>query len=397
MLHVIATPIGNLGDLSPRALEAFKTATLIACEDTRRTWQLLTHFGIPRPEMVSYRQGNEEKITARIVAAVKGGAEVALCSDGGYPGISDPGYRLIRTCAREGVPYEVVPGASAVNVALLMSGLSTSSFTFRGFPPRGPGALRNWFAEDADKEHTLVCYESPFRIAATLEAALDALGDREAAVCIELTKLHERVSRGYLSDLVKEYRGAKVKGEVALVIAGSNPKFRRGGEDEAGKIVADASRVGETGAGRPGYGDSEAECPEYEVAGIETIARGVCVVNGKVLLCKPKKGGYTYLPGGHIEFGETGREALVREIEEELGLESEAGELLGVVESRFEQHGKPHAEISLVYRLSIPSCLPSPVSSPEAQEDWIAFEWRDVADLDSANLLPPEMKTYVRG
>ena len=227
MLHVIATPIGNLGDLSPRALDAFKAASLIACEDTRRTWQLLTHFEIPRPDMISYRQGNEERITETIISAVKAGKEVALCSDGGYPGISDPGYRLIRTCAKEGVPYEVIPGASAVNVALLMSGLSTSSFTFRGFPPRGPGALRNWFAEDKDKEHTLICYESPFRIAATLEAALDSLGDREAAVCIELTKLHERVSRGYLSDLVREYKDAKVKGEVALVIAGNNPKFCR--------------------------------------------------------------------------------------------------------------------------------------------------------------------------
>ena len=228
MLHVIATPIGNLADLSPRAVEAFKSAAVIACEDTRRTWQLLTHFGIPRPpEMFSYRQGNEERITEKVMSDLAAGKEVALCSDGGYPGISDPGYRLIRTCAQANVPYEVVPGASAVNVALLMSGLSTSSFTFRGFPPRGPGALRNWFREDADKEHTLVCYESPFRIAATLEAALEVLGDREAAVCIELTKLHERVSRGYLSDLVAEFRDAKVKGEVALVIAGSNPKFRR--------------------------------------------------------------------------------------------------------------------------------------------------------------------------
>ena len=227
MLHVIATPIGNLGDLSPRAVEAFRSAKLIACEDTRRTWQLLAHFEIPRPEMVSYRQGNEERFTGRIVASVKAGDEVALCSDGGYPGISDPGYRLIRTCAHEGLPYDVIPGASAVNVALLMSGLSTSSFTFRGFPPRGPGALRNWFAEDADKDHTLVCFESPFRIAATLAAALDVFGDREAAVCIELTKLHERVSRGYLSDLVAQFRDAQVKGEVALVIAGANPKFRR--------------------------------------------------------------------------------------------------------------------------------------------------------------------------
>ena len=227
MLHVVATPIGNLGDISSRALDAFRGASLIACEDTRRTWQLLSNFGIQRPEMVSYRQGNEERLTERIVAAVRDGREVVLCSDGGYPGISDPGYRLIRTCAKENVPYDVIPGASAVNVALLASGLSTSSFTFRGFPPRGPGALRNWFAEDADKEHTLICYESPYRVGATLAAAFEVLGDREAAVCIELTKLHERVSRGYLGDLAKEFDGASVKGEVAIVIAGSNPKVRR--------------------------------------------------------------------------------------------------------------------------------------------------------------------------
>lgn len=227
MLHIIATPIGNLADLTPRALEAFKTAELIACEDTRRTWQLLTHFGISRPEMISYRQGNEERITERIIAAVEAGREVALCSDGGYPGISDPGYRLVRACAQKSVPYEVIPGASAVNVALLMSGLSTSSFTFRGFPPRGPGAIRNWFAEDKDKEHTLICFESPFRVGPTIEAAFEVLGDREAAVCIELTKLHERVFRGYLGDLAKEFSNAKVKGEVAIVIAGANPKFIR--------------------------------------------------------------------------------------------------------------------------------------------------------------------------
>lgn len=227
MLHIVATPIGNLADLTPRALEAFRAASLIACEDTRRTWQLLTHFGIPRPEMVSYRQGNEERIAERVISAIESGREVVLCSDGGYPGISDPGYRLVRECAARNVPYDVIPGASAVNVALLMSGLSTSSFTFRGFPPRGPGAIRNWFAEDKEKEHTLICFESPFRVGATLEAALEVLGDREAAVCIELTKMHERVSRGYLTDLAKEFAGAKVKGEVAIVIAGSNPKFTR--------------------------------------------------------------------------------------------------------------------------------------------------------------------------
>ena len=227
MLHVVATPIGNLGDLTPRALEILKSAEIIACEDTRRTWQLLSHFGIPRPVMFSYRQGNEERVTQTVLAALRAGREVALCSDGGYPGISDPGYRLLRACAAERAAYDVLPGASAVNVALIMSALPTSSFTFRGFPPRGPGAIRSWFAEDADREHTMICFESPFRTAATLEAALDALGDREAAVCIELTKLHERVSRGYLSDLVSEFKDVKIKGEVAIVIAGCNPKFAR--------------------------------------------------------------------------------------------------------------------------------------------------------------------------
>ena len=228
MLHVVATPIGNLGDLSPRAIEALKGAAAIACEDTRRTWQLLSHFEIPRPqEMFSYRQGNEERVTEKVLSLLAEGKDVALCSDGGYPGISDPGYRLIRKCATENVPYDVIPGASAVNVALLMSGLSTSSFTFKGFPPRGPGAIRNWFAEEKDSDHTLICYESPFRVGHTLEAAYEVFGDREAAVCIELTKLHERVSRGYLKDLAAEFKDAKVKGEVALVIAGANPKFAR--------------------------------------------------------------------------------------------------------------------------------------------------------------------------
>lgn len=228
MLHVVATPIGNLGDLSPRALEAFRNAYAIACEDTRRTWQLLSHFSIPRPqEMFSYRQGNEERTEGRVIAMLEQGLEVVLCSDGGYPGISDPGYRLLRACAAKGLQYDIIPGACAVDVALLMSALPTSSYTFRGFPPRGPGALRNWFAADAASPHTIICYESPYRIAATLQAALDVLGDREAAVCLELTKMHERVTRGYLSDLVRIFEGAKEKGEVALVIAGSNEKFRR--------------------------------------------------------------------------------------------------------------------------------------------------------------------------
>lgn len=227
MLHVVATPIGNLGDLSPRALDILKQADLIACEDTRRTWALLSAFQIARPEMISYRQGNEEQIGARILREVQAGREVALCSDGGYPGISDPGYRLIRQAVQAQIPYDIIPGASAVNVALLMSGLSTSSFTFKGFPPRKPGALHRFFEEERELPHTLICFESPFRIGPTLRAAFEVLGDREAAVCIELTKLHERVARGFLSDLLPQFEGKPVKGEVALVIAGNNAKFAR--------------------------------------------------------------------------------------------------------------------------------------------------------------------------
>ena len=132
------------------------------------------------------------------------------------------------------------------------------------------------------------------------------------------------------------------------------------------------------------------EFPEYELAGIETIARGVCVQNGKVLLCKAKGGASTYLPGGHIDFGETGRQALVREMEEEMGVAATAGALLGVVENQFQQHGKPHAEINLVYRLSV-----ADGTAAAAREDWIEFEWRDLSDLDAANLLPAEMKRFL--
>ncbi|MFA7171994.1 MAG: 16S rRNA (cytidine(1402)-2'-O)-methyltransferase [Kiritimatiellia bacterium] len=227
MLHIVATPIGNLQDLSPRALETLKTADMIACEDTRRTWALLSAFNIPRPEMLSYRQGNEERAGARIIQAVRGGRMVALCSDGGYPGISDPGYRLIRLAVQENIPFDIIPGASAVTPALLASGLSTSSFTFKGFPPRKPGALARFFAEEAALPHTLICFESPFRIAKSLQAALENMGDREAAVCLELTKVHERVERGFISELIPLFASGKTKGEVVLVIAGNNPKFAR--------------------------------------------------------------------------------------------------------------------------------------------------------------------------
>lgn len=231
MLHVVATPVGNLGDLSPRGKEAFEKADIIACEDTRRTWALLSAFDIKRPRMISYRQGREDSAGTEVVRALESGMEVVLCSDGGYPAISDPGYRLIRQVIESGLPFDVIPGASAVNLALVYSGLPTSSFTFKGFPPRKPGALHRFFDEEKDLPHTLIIFESPFRVSHSLKAAFEALGNRQAAVCIELTKQFERVSRGYLADLVKEYEGKAVKGEVAIVIAGNNPKFTSAEEE----------------------------------------------------------------------------------------------------------------------------------------------------------------------
>lgn len=222
MLYIVATPIGNLSDMTPRAVETLKAAEVIACEDTRRTWALLSHFGIPRPgEMISYREGNEERAGQHILSLLAAGVDVALCSDGGYPGISDPGFRLVRDVVSAELPLCVIPGASAVNVALLMSGLPTSSWTFKGFPPRKPGKLRRFFESDADQPHTLVVYESPFRLGKTLAAAAEVLGNRPAAVCFELTKLHEHVVRGALPELAKRYAEEKVKGEVTVVIGGA--------------------------------------------------------------------------------------------------------------------------------------------------------------------------------
>ncbi|MFC1498410.1 16S rRNA (cytidine(1402)-2'-O)-methyltransferase [Verrucomicrobiota bacterium] len=226
MLYIVATPIGNLDDISSRALAVLREADVIACEDTRRTRILLSHFDIPKPRyIVSYREHTEQKAGKRLVGFLEEGMTVVLCSDGGYPGISDPAYRLIRMAVENEVDFAVIPGASAVPVALLLSGLSTSSYTFKGYPPRKKGALHRFFEEEKDLPHTLVIFESPFRVIKSLEAAFEVLGDRQAAVCIELTKKFERVSRGFLSELCEEFADRKIKGEVTIVIAGNNPKF----------------------------------------------------------------------------------------------------------------------------------------------------------------------------
>jgi 16S rRNA (cytidine1402-2'-O)-methyltransferase len=232
-LYIVATPIGNLADLTYRAGETLRNVDALACEDTRRTLALLDKYEIPRPGIVfSNHEHNEDRGAQRILGLLNDERSVAICSNAGYPGISDPGYRAIQLAAEEGHRVEVIPGASAVPVALLMSALPTSSYTFRGFPPRKQGRCRTFLAQDAELPHTQIFYESPFRIGKFLALALEVLGDRRAAVCLELTKLHERVNRGWLSELVPEFADRKVKGEAVIVIAGNHPKYRQGDEDE---------------------------------------------------------------------------------------------------------------------------------------------------------------------
>lgn len=228
MLYLVATPIGNLSDMPARALEVLGKVSVLACEDSRRTRILFSHFKLAWPQtVISYREHAEFKGARRILECLQGGVDVALCSDGGMPSISDPGYRVVNLVLEAGFDVTVIPGPSAVETALAVSGLSTSSYCFKGFPPRKAGALKRFFEDESGSPHTMVVFESPYRIQATMTAALEVLGDRKCAVCFELTKVHERVHRGYISDVIGELQKAAVKGEITLVIAGNNPKFIR--------------------------------------------------------------------------------------------------------------------------------------------------------------------------
>lgn len=216
-LSICPTPIGNLRDVTLRTLDCLREADLIACEDTRRTRVLLDRFEI-EGRLLSYHEHNERQRAAELVGAITEGACVALVSDAGMPVISDPGFVLVRECLAAGVPVEVLPGPSAVPVALVASGLPVSRWCFVGFLPRKKGQRERLLAEAAQAGETLIAFESPHRLPATLEmlAALDP--QRPVAVCRELTKLHEEVSRGSAAELAERYRGRSVKGEVVLVV-----------------------------------------------------------------------------------------------------------------------------------------------------------------------------------
>ena len=241
-LVVCATPIGNLEDVTLRVLGALREAGVVACEDTRRTRALLDRYGISAP-LVSYHEHNEERRAAELVERMRGGEVVALVSDAGMPLISDPGYVLVRACVAAGVAVEVLPGPSAALAALVASGLPADHWRFEGFLPRRAGDLRRVLSAGAG---TLVAFESPRRLPATLRelAAIDP--DRPAAVCRELTKVHEEVVRGTAAELAERFSAEAPRGEVVLVVGAPAP--RAGDGAPAAEAVDAVARLVEAGA-----------------------------------------------------------------------------------------------------------------------------------------------------
>jgi 16S rRNA (cytidine1402-2'-O)-methyltransferase len=237
-LVLVATPIGNLGDLSPRAVEALRRADAIVCEDTRRTGRLLQHAGIPKPRLVVANEHTEARVTANVVGLLDRGDVVAVVTDAGTPGVSDPGSRIVRAALAAGHAVEAVPGPSAALAALVLSGLPTDRFVVDGFLPRTGTSRRQRLAELAAERRTTVLFEAPHRLARTLGDLVDALGpDRPVALARELTKLHEDVWRGTLGDAADRAAATEPRGEYVLVVGGAPPPLPASDE-----VIVDALR-----------------------------------------------------------------------------------------------------------------------------------------------------------
>ena len=223
MLYLVSTPIGNLGDITLRALDVLRAVDAVASEDTRHTGILLKHFDIKKPQ-IAFHEYNEEKALPRILQMLRDGKSVAVVTDAGTPAISDPGFLIVRAAIAEGLPVTAIPGAVALIMALVLSGLPVHSFTFRGFPPRKPGARRRFLEVDKESPHTLIFYESPYRLRAFLEDALAVLGDRPAALGNDLTKLFETITRAPISELLASLPDGDLKGEYTVVISGKDER-----------------------------------------------------------------------------------------------------------------------------------------------------------------------------
>lgn len=218
-LYLVPTPIGNLRDITLRALEVLKSADLIAAEDTRQSLKLLNHFEIKKP-MISYHQHNEQGRSENIIEKLKEGAVIALVTDAGTPGISDPGSVIVSKCIEENIKFEVLPGATAFTTALVYSGLDTTKFIFKGFLPRENKDRKLIIDDLLERKETLIFYEAPHRVLETLEFLTKYFGDRKIAICRELTKLHEEILRFTLVEAVQYYKVNIPRGEYVIVIAG---------------------------------------------------------------------------------------------------------------------------------------------------------------------------------
>jgi len=219
-LYLVSTPIGNLEDITLRALRILKEVDLIAAEDTRHTRKLLTHYDIHKP-LVSYHEHNQREKEEFLLQEIKKGKSLALVTDAGTPGISDPGVNLVKRFLQESIPVIPIPGPSALIAALSISGLPTESFIFYGFLPPKDSARQRMFSSLKDRPETLVFFESPQRLKACLQDALKTFGDRHAVVAREITKIFEEVYRGKLAEIIRQIEGKEIKGEITLVIAGS--------------------------------------------------------------------------------------------------------------------------------------------------------------------------------
>jgi 16S rRNA (cytidine1402-2'-O)-methyltransferase len=247
-LLLCATPIGNLDDMSPRAIEALGQAAIVACEDTRRARKLFSHFGLGVREMVVYNEATEQRKATQLVKQIAAGRTVVLISDAGMPGLSDPGYRLVSLCIEQDLPVSVIPGPNAAVSALVISGLPPGRFVFEGFLPRKSGERKRRFETLKEEQRTIVFYESPHRILDSMEDLRAVLGDRPVALARELTKLHEEVRRGTASEVIEGIRSNPPRGEIVVVVQGAVRESRP--EPSGEELAAQARALMDAGVPR---------------------------------------------------------------------------------------------------------------------------------------------------